>query len=269
MRGALAEGDVDTSELQETRSEYDEHLLKEKRESARGQLIRDFEAKQAQSCEFLSFSQIAKHWAPHRSESTLKAAKDAALEDLMEAAYDGHFPSMLLLRPETGVEYVPEVGGDLDRDAYEGSLFDPSLADEATPYLDPAQLNELREMGELREPVERDLLHHVAPNLWIARDLAVSFLRKRGVASFPDAWLSSHDVQDASQGAPDYNVMERRGKGKVHTLVFNAMEEIWPDRHVPRNLSIKEIERKIEKGLQQRDIKRADDEIRRILGLKK
>ena len=83
---------------------------KQKRVFARDQLLKQFETKQALACSFLSFIEIAKHWAPLRPEPSLKAAKVAALADLLEAAYDGHFPSMLLLTPETGVEYVPEVG---------------------------------------------------------------------------------------------------------------------------------------------------------------
>jgi hypothetical protein len=82
-------------------------------------------------------------------------------------------------------------------------------------------------------------------------------------------WLRSVVRTDAPQGAPDYNVMERHGNGKIHNLVFNAMEEIWPDHRVPKSLGIKDIARKIEKGLQQRNVRKADDEIRRILGLKK
>jgi hypothetical protein len=173
---------------------------KQKRVFARDQLLKQFEIKQALTCSFLSFPEIAKHWAPRRPEPTLKAAKDAALADLMEAAYDGHFPSMLLLTPEAGVEYVPEVGGDLDRETHDGPLFDPSLADEATAYLDPTKLNKMRGMG-LRDLIERDLLHSVAPNIWITCELAISFFRKRGVDTnlLPNGWVRAAILRENGQ----------------------------------------------------------------------
>jgi hypothetical protein len=73
---------------------------------------------------------------------------------------------------------------------------------------------------------------------------------------------------DASQGAPTYSVMKKRGKGKIHNSVFDAMEEKWPDHRVPKSLSVKAIAREIENSLLQRGIKKPHDDIRRILGLK-
>jgi hypothetical protein len=82
-------------------------------------------------------------------------------------------------------------------------------------------------------------------------------------------WLWSVVRTDPPQGRSDYIAMVRRGKGKTHNSVFDAMEEVWPDHRVPKILSVKEIGRKIETGLKNRHItKKSDDEIRRILGKK-
>jgi hypothetical protein len=219
---------VDSSSPQD-----DDRLRKMRRETLRARLIENFEAVQAKTRAFVSFPEIAKHWAPHRAELTLKAAKAAAIEDLMEAAYDGHFPSMLFLRERTGVEYVPEVCENWRQWCEEHSLPDEHHQDGGSACLDPAMLNEMRGMSGLRDLRDRYLLDQVAPFLWIASEVAASFLRKRGV---PDALRNAPKASepDANQALEEAaRMLEGRHTNETYRKANRTAAKLIRDMKKP------------------------------------
>jgi hypothetical protein len=273
----------------DAQSAYDVHLQKQKREKFRAQLIKNFEVEQAKTRAFVSFPEIAKHWAPRRAELTLKAARAAAIEDLMEAAYDGHFPSMLFLRPQTGVEYVPEVCENLSQWLEKNSLPDERTQDGDSARLDHATLNQMRGMSGLRDLRDRYLLDQVAPFLWIASELAVSLLRKRGVD--PGAWaewsvgmLSQAPAQQAEangtekvvRSAPDLHevIFPKEGNGRASRALSAALREAFPGG-VPQDALLPFIRNKIAgtaafktRGLDSQKLKNGsyDTTLKRLLG---
>jgi len=75
-----------------------QRIRRVRRETLRRGLIKIFVAQQSSVRTHLCLPDIAKQWAPLRRESTLKAAKEAALDDLMEAVSDGHIRNNVLKR---------------------------------------------------------------------------------------------------------------------------------------------------------------------------
>ena len=166
---------------------------------------------------FFRFQKSSDTGAPFWTGVSLKATKAAALEDLMEAAYDGLFPRMLLLREQVGVEFLPEICGDRDRWLADDNcpLFDP--VDEQTALLDSIKLNRMR-WGGLQEIHQRHILQEMAPFIWVPCDRAVAFVKLRGVASLPDSWLkatandrSTRDVSEQMSVMRADEVTFRRG----------------------------------------------------------
>ena len=74
------------------------------------------------------------------------------------------------------------------------------------------------------------LLQEVAPKIWIARELAISFLRKRGNVSFPDRWLgSAGGVQDAPQNRDAIKTRNVSGRGSRERLIKATFNKLFPN----------------------------------------
>ena len=178
-----------TSGISDQSEAEQQHTRKLRRETLRGRLIASFVAQQSAACSYLSFPDVAKHWALIRRENTLQAAKTAALADLMVGVLDGHIPELLYLHPKMGVEYA--IGQPWCQDS-ECLLHDPTKVDEETAFLDSKKLKRMREIGPFDHPEAADatLLQQVAPYCWAPREAVVTFLRKRGVdsADLPANW---------------------------------------------------------------------------------
>jgi hypothetical protein len=168
-----------------------------------GRLIPDFAAEQMATREFLSFPDVAKHWAPLRREGSLQAAKSAALADLLEAALDGHIPQLRFLHPGCGVEYLSGARwcSDCHCVLYRRDL-NGEETDKETALLDAAKLGQMRDCSPLNDGGAY-LLDQVAPYCWAPSSAVVAFLLARGVdrAALPRHWDAPAPAVPAAKGA--------------------------------------------------------------------
>jgi hypothetical protein len=149
-------------------------------------LIATFVAQQSSACTHLFLPDVAKHWAPLRREATLREAKEAALDDLMEAAFDGYIPELLFLKECAGVEHV--LGMPWCQDA-ECPLHGTDREKETPALLDAKWFADWRRFGDI-ESNDRHLKSGYGPHSWARREAVVAFLLKRGVDSseMPSSW---------------------------------------------------------------------------------
>jgi hypothetical protein len=177
----------DRHQINEESEAEGKRLRKVRRETLRRGLIASFIAQQASVCTYLSFPDVAKHWAPLRREPTLREAKESALDDLMEAAFDGHIPELLFLNPRAGVEDV--IGSPWCKDN-ECPLNDQVGATKYPGRLGTKWFADQRKFGPPTETDHLYIMTQIAPDCWAPREAVVAFLRKRGVdsADIPESW---------------------------------------------------------------------------------
>jgi hypothetical protein len=237
---------------------------------------------------------VAEQWAWLRQKAgTVPEEVQKAEIDLMHAVSAGMFPELLMIHRTTSVELLPcfdrsfveelaaKIGRNLEIEfnpwEAENKNTEPGTVTINTSVMTPEKCASMRprNLGLLLGTDDLFVVGQFRGMLWAPRTDVVSFLEDCGIAAklLPPSWQThsgkENDLSDAPQDAPDYVVMERRGNGKIHNSVFDAMEEKWSDHHVPKSLTIKAIEREIKKGLQQRGVNTAEDHIRRIIGKKK
>jgi hypothetical protein len=179
-----------------------QRIRRVERERLRRGLIRIFVAEQSSVCTHLCLPDIAKDWAPLRRESTLKAAKEAALDDLMEAVSDGHISELMFLNERAGLENV--IASPWCQDL-ECPLNEKSETIEFPCRLDAKWFADMRRTGEgITSSFQIYLREKFAPYCWANRDAVVAFLFKFGVdrADMPARWLQNSSGGNTNAIAP-------------------------------------------------------------------
>jgi hypothetical protein len=229
-------------------------------------LIATFISRQSDACTHLSLPDIAKHWAPLRRETTLKAAKEAALDDLMEAAFEGYISELLFLDERAGVEHVIDAPWCQDADC---PLHGTDRDKELSALLDAKWFADWRRFGDL-ESKDRYLKSQYSPHCWARREAVIAFLHKRGVdsADMPSAWLEgSHGDSHNAPAIPDVKsdiiAISRRGDvpdydwGEAKLYAFKLLDDNGdmqePENQVNGWRSQADLTKKVMEHLEMRD----------------
>jgi hypothetical protein len=149
----------------------------------RERLIDLFLTQQASAHNYLSFQEVAKRWA-YRRPGEIPKEKEGAFRDLMEAAQDGHFPSLFWLDQRVSVErlpcFHPETVANEIRAS--GEEIDLGTEDENTALMTPEKIELTRSSLLLYPDRDRYLAEMFRDCLWAPREDVEKFLQLRGVA---------------------------------------------------------------------------------------
>jgi hypothetical protein len=191
--GLPSGGDQQPSDESQVARERTQRVM---REMLRKGLIATFTAQQSDVCTHLALSDVASYWAPRRGEATMRQAKEAAFDDLMEAAFEGHIPELIFLDERAGVEHV--IGAPWCQDA-DCPLQGTDREMELSAILDAKWFADWRRFGDL-DSKDRYLKSQYGPHCWARREAVVALLVRRGVdrADLPISWSDQPAIGEST-----------------------------------------------------------------------